>query len=420
MTRTSTSISKQSSMSLRVPANSGRSRCCAPIFSALILLVIAITAFAAQTNPPAGTKSPVPQSNIFVQRKCSLCHSLDENGSGGGPSLSRMVLSSNMMDFGADMWNHGPDMMKKAAEMKIEFPHLETRDVEGLISFMTAYRYYKKGSGYKGDAAKGEILWRGMKCSGCHTLEGASGRLGSDLRSYKEVSPIELAQAMWNHGPDMTSAMNEHGVKVPRFSGTDMVDLLAYVRSQTGMKEGEVYAQLGDPIRGAQVFADKQCVTCHPVSRGDSGLGPQLERSQEFMQGTSGVAALMWNHSIGMWGEMKKNGQTAPKFKGQEMADLLAYLYLGTYTESAGDPVLGKQLFEVKKCMTCHKPGTDVRLSPQTTYSDLDFLTGLWNHLPEMNRNGQNAETTFPIIGPGEMKDLVAYLQQRQKASGTR
>jgi cytochrome c2 len=405
----------------RTPAKSGRFKSCfRPFFPALVALLITVTASAAQVNAPALNGRAVPESNVFIQKKCSLCHSLDENGLGGGPALSRMVLSNNLMDFGADMWNHGPDMMRKADEMKITFPHLETQDVGGLISFMTAYRYYKKGSGYKGDPAKGEIVWKGMKCSGCHTLEGASGRLGSDLQSYKDLSPIQMAQAMWNHGPDMISAMNEHGINVPRFSGTDMVNLLAYIRARTGMKEGEVYAQLGDPERGAQVFREKQCITCHPVSGGNSGLGPQLERSPEFMAGTSGVAALMWNHSIGMWAEMKKSGLSTPKFKNQEMADLLAYLYLDTYTESAGDPALGKKLFELKKCMTCHKPGADVRLSPKRTYSDLDFVTGLWNHLPEMDRKTEGAGSNFPVIGPGEMNDLVAYLQQLQKTPGSR
>lgn len=385
----------------------------------LVALLITVTTFAAQVSTPPPNGHTVPENNVFVQKKCSLCHSLDDKGLGGGPALSRMVLSNNVMDFGADMWNHGPDMMKKADEMKITFPHLETKEVEELISFMTAYRYYRKGSAVKGDPAKGEIVWKGMKCSGCHTLEGTPGRLGSDLQSYKDLSPIQMAQAMWNHGPDMISAMNDHGINVPRFSGNDMVNLLAFIRSRTGMKEGEVYGQLGDPTRGAQVFREKQCTTCHPVSGNNSGLGPKLERSQEFMAGTSGVAALMWNHSIGMWTEMKKSGLTLPKFKNQEMADLLAYLYLDTYTETAGDPAVGKKLFELKKCLTCHKPGTEVRLSPKQTYSDLDFVTGLWNHLPEMNQKGANAGATFPMIGPGEMKDLVAYLQQLQKGSGT-
>lgn len=388
------------------------------LFLRLFRLLVVFAFFGSSVVTAAQIKNDFEYSP-FVRKQCATCHSLEENGAGGGPSLSRMVLSDNAMDFATDMWNHGPDMMKKADEMGITFPHLETKDVAGMVSFMTAYRYYKMGAKTKGDVAKGEIVWKGMKCSGCHTLDSTSARLGNDLAACKNMSPIDMAQAMWNHGPEMIAAMQEHGVKVPRFSGTDVVDLLAYIRLRTGMKDGEVYSQLGDPTIGAQVFRDKQCVACHPVSEGDSGL--KLERSKEFMQGAPGVAALMWNHSVGMWSEIKKNGLTEPKFKNHEMADMLAYLYLNTYTETPGDPVLGKKLFELKKCLSCHKPGSDIRVSQGRAYTDLDFVTGLWNHLPEMNKQSQESAASFPVFGPGEMKDLIAYLQhsQTQSAKGS-
>ena len=296
---------------------------------------------------PLGAASA--SENVFAQRNCARCHGLNGNGRvPGAPSVADMQLDGSLLDFGGRLWNHGPAMVKKSEQLNIALPRLEAKDIATLLSFVTAYRSANKDRTTVGDPSRGEIAWKGLKCASCHSLEGNPKKLGNSLVPYKNLSPVQMIQAMWKHSPEMSKALSENGINAPRITGSQMVDILAYIRSRTGMQNAVVFTELGNPLRGADVFRKKQCVTCHPVADTSTQYGPQFERRQEFKEGTAGVAALMWNHSVGMHKEMQHAGLAAPTFEGTEMADLLAYLYLSTYSEEPGDAVLGKKLFELK------------------------------------------------------------------------
>lgn len=363
--------------------------------------------------------SGTAKTDIFVEKKCSQCHGTGSTSQVGAPPLAKMHESRSLVDFGGQLWNHGPETVKKAETLKISLPHLEGQDIAGLISYITAFQYYQKQQNYKGDPAQGEIVWKGMKCAACHSLgEGKEQRLAPDLRKYEELPAFEMVQSMWNHGPQMVAAMQQHGISTPKFSSKQMLDLLAYIDAQTGKKHEDSLSDLGDPSRGAALFQAKKCVTCHPLEKDH---GPKFSIPEQYLEGSAGMAALMWNHSVTMWSEMKKIDQQMPKLENREMADLVAYIYLNSFTEVVGDPVRGKKIFELKHCLTCHRPGASGP-APESLVSagglegSLTVVASLWNHLPSMSTEFGGTGMQFPRMNPGEMNDLVAYLNQSHPA----
>src|SRR5580765_4364427 len=65
-----------------------------------------------------------------------------------------------------------------------------------------------------GDASRGEQLFQTEQCIQCHSVKGKGGVLAPDLarRVDRDYTPAVMASLMWNHAPDMWTAMKEHGI----------------------------------------------------------------------------------------------------------------------------------------------------------------------------------------------------------------
>jgi len=70
---------------------------------------------------------------------------------------------------------------------------------------------------------------------------------------------------------------------------------------------------------------EKGCATCHSV-RGKGGrIGPDLTRWKRY--GSPILwAELMWGHALGMEEKVREFGLRWPRFEGNEMVDLIAYI----------------------------------------------------------------------------------------------
>jgi cytochrome c len=60
----------------------------------------------------------------------------------------------------------------------------------------------------------------------------------------------------------MEAEMKKIGIPVVEFKGSEMVDLISYIRSLSAKVE-KVYLSPGDPQNGERLFAQKGCVQCH-------------------------------------------------------------------------------------------------------------------------------------------------------------
>jgi mono/diheme cytochrome c family protein len=83
------------------------------------------------------------------------------------------------------------------------------------------------------------------------------------------------------------------------------------------------YETGGDARAGALLFARKGCATCH--AEGATAVGPSLSTSPAVSTPLA-LATAMWNHAPAMYDQTRVERVEWPRFEGEEMRDLSAYL----------------------------------------------------------------------------------------------
>jgi mono/diheme cytochrome c family protein len=302
-------------------------------------------------------------------------------------------------------------------ELKLPWPIFSTNEMADLIAFLYYMDYFLSYLEEPGNAQSGKLLFADKGCKACHTLEGEGGDVGPSLeRVRRYTSPIFMAQALWNHGPEMADTMQQLGIAIPTFDGNEMADLMAYIRAASqGEAPERQYLPPGNPRQGERLFATKGCTTCHALRGAGGGVGPDLAK-EEFRQSLTHIAGIMWNHGPKMWQRMAEAGLERPTFTVTEMADLIAYLYFLRYIDEPGNPVSGQRLFTAK-CAACHalkgegeKIGPDLGKS-EATLTILGISTAMWNHAPKMQEAMREMGVSWPQFTAAEAVDLLAYLQ---------
>jgi mono/diheme cytochrome c family protein len=396
---------------------------------AAVTALVSVLVLVAATIPAGGQQQP-PQpfapdwamfagGKVFAEKGCGRCHALRGIGGGIGPDLARIQTGTSFFELGADMWNHLPRMGAKMLEAGIQRPTLTSAEVSNLIAFLFTVQYYDE----PGDPKAGEKLYAAKGCVQCHEVGGKGGRVGPGLDFLKRAnSPVLVAAAMWNHGPEMAEAMKAKGIVRPTFQGKEMVDLIAYIVAAAKADVSET-AQVvpGTPERGRKLFGEKRCIVCHSVGGKGGTVGPELGRRGHHVS-LSQFAALMWNHGPGMWAKMNERGIQVPRLTGQEMADVVAYLYVSRYFDQ---PVIsriqGQQLVRTKGCLTCHSiNGKGGKISADFATSKLvgspaSLIAGMWNHSRFMEAQVQKQQIPWPILTGQELADISAYLASISK-----
>lgn len=172
-----------------------------------------------------------------------------------------------------------------------------------------------------GDARKGQQVFVQKGCGSCHAIRGVGPSIGPDLGRVagKHLTMTQMAGAMWNHAPAMRLTAKEKGIPWRPFKGTEMRDLIAFLYAINLLDEP------GDPRRGERLFVEKGCATCHSVRRKGGRIGPDLKQWKRY--GSPVLwAELMWGHALGMEEKVREFGVRWPRFEGNEMVDLIAYI----------------------------------------------------------------------------------------------
>lgn len=368
---------------------------------------------------------PTAGARVFVQKSCARCHSLgDESGETRiGPNLGRVLFSGTVMDLAGAFWNHAPVMHEKMRDLKIVPPSITSSDMADLVALLTAYRYYQAEVVKPGNPATGKHVFTAKGCAGCHDPEARQWQgLGPGLQKYHgRSSGLFLAQAMWNHSLEMGTAMRTHGVAFPTFAPGEMDDLVAYLQADSiGREQPIEYFEPGSPRRGLELFSAKGCISCHAVwDRGGTG-GPDLGlRGRELVASVPTIAGIMWNHSQTMAEEFKRRGVPRVTFSGQEMVDVIAYLYFINYATVRGTPARGAKLVAVK-CATCHAPDGRGVAPDLATLPHLEepfaIIAAMWNHASKMANELDKKGLAWPKLENGDAADLAAYLVSNARA----
>jgi len=373
-----------------------------------LLIVVPASLFAQQIELP---KNPLKGQIIFEEKGCIECHAIGGYGGTEGPDLSQQLYFGSVLELTSVIWNHTPHMNRKFRQLRVERPQFTEDEMLDLFGFL----YYLRYLGEPGSVAKGMKLLETKGCTGCHALGGRGGSVGPDFKKIQHyASPLYIVQAMWNHGPNMQEQIKKLGMKYPTLTGQDINDITVYIRQAT-MGSVEVRMSPGDPTKGREVFKSKDCGTCHLVEGKGKKSAPNLSRI-ELKKGVTEVASLMWNHGPVMTERMKKESIDWPRFEGNEMADLIAYLYFLGFEDKPGDEAKGEKVFRANGCNDCHKGGSGGKApdlaAGRSFESPIQMIQLMWNHATEMEDLfiAQNKE--WPKLNTKDMRDIYAYLRK--------
>jgi len=380
------------------------------IASAFVVAALSLTA--AASAQIASAQDPLAGSRVFGTKGCVKCHAV--NGVGGqiGPDLARVARPRSFYDLATAMWNHLPRMADRMQQLGIERPHLDAQEAADLIGFLYTLNYFDP----PGTAAVGRKLFSDKRCVACHQVGGVGGAVGPSLDHLRPFrSPIYVAAAMWNHGPQMIDAMAARGIQRPKFTGAELRDLIAFLAPGTGgSPEGPIYVLPGRPDNGRRLFVEKSCAECHRVSAEGARVGPDLA-DRAVRRSLIDFAAEMWNKTPKMLAEMRPRGITVTQLRPEDMADLIAYLQSVRYFAAPGNVQRGWTVATSKGCLTCHgvagergKSASDlgkVRLTDPAA-----VVAALWNHAVVTPPAPGAGKLPWPEFRPDEMADLAAML----------
>ena len=367
------------------------------------------------------SQDPLAGSQVFGSKGCVKCHSVNGVGGKVGPDLARTMRPRSFVDLATAMWNHLPRMTDRMKQLGIARPQLDSKQAGDLVGFLYTLNYFDA----PGNTDAGKRVFSEKHCITCHTVRGTGGVVGPNLDHLRNFgSPIFVASAMWNHGPQMAEKMKERGVDRPTFTAKELRDLAAYLAPATrGPEGGPLYVLPGRPESGRQLFAEKRCIECHAVGGAGGRVGPDLvERG--LRESPMEFAATIWNKAPAMAAVMQSKGISVPQLAPEQMADIVAYLYSVRYFAS-GNVQQGYSVASQKGCLHCHvlrgergKPASDLA-KVKGLDSPAAVLAALWNHaLVTPTVAGKKRD--WPVFASREMADLIAMLQSASQAQKAR
>jgi mono/diheme cytochrome c family protein len=149
---------------------------------------------------------------LFRSKGCEGCHT-------GSLALPPRLKGKNLSDIAAAMWSHQPRMASAPPELTVE-------EMREITSYLWAGQFFED----TGAAAAGRRVFTAKRCATCHE-DAASG---APKLAGKTFNGAIMVAALWHHGSEMLDRMRAKGIPWPRFDGTQMSDLIAFLNSGSG------------------------------------------------------------------------------------------------------------------------------------------------------------------------------------------
>ncbi len=399
---------------------SGRKQLLFWIPAALIAVALMVAVFIQIRRPPTNRRAfyivGVPEKGaalFFGDKQCGICHSI--NGSGGqvAPDLSGKHPGTPAMGWLVTvLWNHGPGMWRQIRQKNQPYPRLNSQEMADILSFL----YQASSIDRAGDPSAGQRVFNEKGCVHCHSVGGTGGKAAPELSGIAAGGDSNAwTGAMLNHAGSMIAPITSTLGQWPRFTGNEMNDLIAYVRTSAPQTTTNTREISGNAERGWGVFQSR-CIQCHSV-RGQGGtLGPELGPEHELPLTTARFASVMWNHAPAMLRQGHENGIPPPVLQGKEMADLRTFLASLRYFEPTGSPLVGERVFSERGCAACHghmAEGTQIApglRSGTEAFTTVSFTAALWRHGPRMIDRAEELGIPWPTLKATDIGDLVSFL----------
>ncbi len=378
------------------------------------LFLLSPVAFA-QTLP----EDPARGGGLFISKGCVNCHAIKGEGGKIGPDLGKIDLGDTQLDLAAKIWNHTPSMIIEMERATMIKPTLTGQE----FAEVSAYLYFLKFFDEPGNPARGKSVFAEKGCHLCHPHSGKGKEGTPGLQEFpKNISSVFLTQAIWNHSLDMIARMVEIGMRWPKFWGTEMMDLLEYIKTNAKGADEPAFFKPGNPKEGKRIFEAKGCNKCHSIGGEGAKGGVDLGKiAKTFYTSITQMASIMWNKGPTILVKMTQTESGILKFTSKEMVDLLSYLYFLHYIDEPGDITNGKRLFSEMGCSECH--GLDgkrsklmhINLSKYQGTPPTEIVASIWNHSVEMQKAAGGQGIPWPQFKKGEMADLLEYIRTPKK-----
>ena len=246
---------------------------------------------------------------LFSSKHCSECHGLTDTKIPAAKPVAQWDSLGQPLALVNALWNHAATMRKEFADKKLNWPDLTAQDLTDMLVYLrnlpsapNANAHIEITSG-----ANGQALFDSKGCAACH-----SGKTALTSR-LKGKTLTDIAVAMWDHEPRMPAA------PAPLSLG-DMREIVSYLWAE------QFFEDAGSPTAGARVFAAKRCASCHnDASHNNASGAPKLAGTGRSFNAAT-IVSVLWHHGPQMLDQMKTKGIAWPRFEGQDMANLIAYL----------------------------------------------------------------------------------------------
>ena len=261
---------------------------------------------------------------LFAEKRCIVCHSVGSTGGTIGPRLDGVKPVASPIFLAAAMWNHGLQMAELMERENITRPSFKGSELVDLITYInSASPRMSHAPLYvlPGRADEGGRLFVQKRCVECHGIGGAADPAKPSLAERAlQTSLTEFAAAMWNKAPGMQQAMQSRlGGSMPQLSPQEMADIVGFLYA------ARYFKQAGDPRNGVIVTANKGCLNCHGLY-GERGKVASDLTMAAWIDTSAGVLSALWNHTFIGDPRTERERTPWPVFRGEEMADLVAYL----------------------------------------------------------------------------------------------
>jgi len=183
-----------------------------PRFSAQEMADLLVYLRKTQGSGRAGDFSPGPAESgaqLFASKGCAGCHK-------GTLTLQDRFTRYSLTDFAAAMWNHPTPSAPEPAMIGYE-------EMRRLVGYLVATQFFEE----RGSLEQGKKVFSRKRCGVCHD-DPSSGAAGRPSMAGRMTS-FEMVAALSKHGPVMAERMRLKKIPWPRFSGSEMADLAAYL-----------------------------------------------------------------------------------------------------------------------------------------------------------------------------------------------
>jgi len=190
-----------------------------PQFSARELSDLVVYLRSTQSPGRAGAFSPSSAESgaeLFALKGCAGCHK-------GEMALEARPTRYSLTDFAAALWNHPFRTLQNPAPLSYE-------EMRRLVGYLVSTQFFEE----RGELGQGKRVFAKKHCDACHDEPGNGALARSAM--VGRITSFGMVAALWKHGPVMLGRMRLKKISWPRFSGSEMADLAAYLHG-VGLKQ---------------------------------------------------------------------------------------------------------------------------------------------------------------------------------------